>query len=90
MLSGISTPVAALSASSLNRPELVSSDVGFVCGSMDDYRRAFADIGLIEPRRCREKAMLDYHYLRMAEGYVREYEREIAGCARTSSITTTA
>jgi len=71
-------------------PELVSSDVGFVCGSMDDYRRAFADIGLIEPRRCREKAMLDYHYLRMAEGYVREYEREIAGCARTSSITTTA
>ncbi len=70
--------------------ELVSADVGFVCSSMDEYRRAFAGIASIEPRRCREKAMREFHYLRMAEGYVREYESEIAGCARTSSITTTA
>lgn len=70
-------------------PELVSGDVGFVCTTLDDYRRAFASLGGIEPRKCREKAMREYHYLRMARQYIDEYETEI-GCARTSSITTTA
>jgi len=68
----------------------VSDDVGFVCGSMDDYRRAFEALGSIDPQRCREKAMHEYHYLRMAGEYVREYESEIARCGQTSSITTTA
>jgi glycosyltransferase involved in cell wall biosynthesis len=71
-------------------PELVTSDVGFVCSTMDDYRHAFASLDAIEPRDCREKAMRDYHYLRMAREYVAEYETEIGSCAQTSSITTTA
>ncbi len=58
-------------------PELVSEDVGFVCTTRDDYRHAFANLDRIDPRTCREKAMRDYHYHRMAEGYVREYEKEI-------------
>jgi len=70
-------------------PELLSDDTGFVCATMDDYRRAFAEIERINPRACRTKAMRDFHYLRMAKEYLAEYEAEIA-CAQTSSITTTA
>jgi glycosyltransferase involved in cell wall biosynthesis len=71
-------------------PELVTPEVGFVCRSMDDYRHAFAQLTNIDPRRCREKAIRDYHYHRMAADYVREYEIEMTTCAQTSSITTTA
>lgn len=60
--------------------ELISEDVGFVCSSDDQYLAAVANIDRIEPSACRAKAMRDYHYLRMARDYVREYEREIARC----------
>jgi glycosyltransferase involved in cell wall biosynthesis len=59
-------------------PELVSDDVGFVCASMDDYIAAFREIDRISRAACRAKAMRDFHYLRMARAYVREYELEIA------------
>jgi glycosyltransferase involved in cell wall biosynthesis len=71
-------------------PELVSNDVGFVCSTTDDYRRAFENLAGIAPRSCREKAMREYHYLRMAREYISVYESEIAGCVQTSSITTMA
>ncbi len=59
-------------------PELIPADVGFVCASEDDYLAAVANIRRIEPSACRAKAMRDFHYLRMARDYVRQYEREIA------------
>lgn len=59
-------------------PELISSDVGFVCGSDEQYLRAIESIGAIAPSACRAKAMREYHYSRMAEGYVREMAVEIA------------
>jgi hypothetical protein len=40
---------------------------------------AINKIATISPRACREKAMTDYHYLRMAADYVAEYRKELAG-----------
>ena len=58
-------------------PEVISADVGFVCRDMDDYVAAVGKIADISPLTCREKAMKDYHYLRMSADYVVEYENEI-------------
>ena len=58
-------------------PEIITSDVGFVCGDMDDYVAAVGRIAEISPRTCRDKAMRDYHYRRMSADYIVEYEREI-------------
>jgi hypothetical protein len=44
---------------------------------MDDYVSAISKITDISPRACREKAMKDYHYMRMSADYIAEYEREI-------------
>ena len=59
-------------------PEVISSDVGFVCKNDDDYVAAIHSIESISPRACRDKAMREYHYLRMASDYVIEYQKEIA------------
>ncbi len=59
-------------------PEIISPDVGFVCSDRADYLKALESISSISPKACREKAMRDYHYLRMAADYIREYERELA------------
>lgn len=58
-------------------PEIISEDVGFVCRNEQDYRAAIENIADISPRACRDKAMKDYHYLKMATNYVAEYEKEI-------------
>ncbi|MEW6212840.1 MAG: glycosyltransferase [Acidobacteriota bacterium] len=58
-------------------PEIISSDVGFVCRDVSDYLAAFNNIASISPAACRDKAMREYHYLRMAADYVVEYQREI-------------
>jgi len=59
-------------------PELISADVGFVCRNRDELVAAVKFVEEIPPRACREKAMRDFHYLRMAADYVAEYEKEIA------------
>jgi glycosyltransferase involved in cell wall biosynthesis len=58
-------------------PEIVSSEVGFVCTTPQDYVEAIGRIGEISPAACRARAMSEYHYMRMTRDYVREYEREI-------------
>lgn len=70
------TPVVCSAAGAC--PEVISPEVGFVCETDEDYLRAFERVGEISPRACREKAMRDYHYLRMAADYVAEYEKEVA------------
>ncbi len=62
--------------------EIISQDVGFVCSSHEDYLNAINRLHEIDPQRCRDKAMREYHYLKMAAGYVREYEKEIQGGIR--------
>lgn len=59
-------------------PEVISPEVGFVCRDHSDYRRAIDKASEIQPAACREKAMRDYHYRRMATEFVREYEAEVA------------
>lgn len=59
-------------------PELISPDVGFVCANEAEYEYAVEHASDISPRRCRDKALSDYHYLRMAREYVSEYEKEIS------------
>lgn len=58
-------------------PEIISPDVGFVCKDEDDYAAAIQNIASISPNACRNKAMSEYHYLRMAADYVAEYQKEI-------------
>jgi glycosyltransferase involved in cell wall biosynthesis len=67
-------------------PELITTDVGFVCNSWEDYCAAVEKIGKISPARCREKALSEYHYLRMASDYVREYQAEIDGASPAPPI----
>ncbi len=59
-------------------PEIISADVGMVCKDEEEYESAVNRIGSIAPQACREKAMREYHYLRMAADYAVEYEKEIA------------
>jgi hypothetical protein len=47
-----------------------------VCTTEDDYRVAFSRLDEIRPEACREKALRDFHYLRMASDYVVEYQKE--------------
>jgi len=73
LLSG--TPVISSDRGSC--PELITSEVGFVCSDAAAYRRAIENVASISPRACRAKALQDFHYRRMAADYVREYESEL-------------
>lgn len=57
--------------------EIVSSDVGFICRKQSEYIAAVERLNQISFQACREKAMRDFHYLKMAANYVKEYEKEI-------------
>jgi glycosyltransferase involved in cell wall biosynthesis len=66
-------------------PEIISGDVGFVCRTQEDYREAINRIDGISPAACRDRALRDYHYLRMAKDYLKEYEKEIYAYTETRS-----
>jgi glycosyltransferase involved in cell wall biosynthesis len=57
--------------------EIITRDVGFICRYEPDYLNAIRRVSEINPKICREKAMRDFHYLRMAQDYLLEYEKEI-------------
>lgn len=69
------TPVLASPRGSC--PEMVSPDVGFLCATRDDYLLALDRLGAIRPEDCRRRALERFHYLRMARGYIAEYEHEL-------------
>jgi glycosyltransferase involved in cell wall biosynthesis len=69
------TPVIASSNGAC--PEIVTPEVGFVCRSEHDYDNALRHVGEISRRSCREKALRQFHYRRMAADYLREYCAEI-------------
>jgi glycosyltransferase involved in cell wall biosynthesis len=54
-------------------PELITPDVGFICRTRDEYVRAIRSAHEIAPAACRQKAVRDFHYRRMAEQYVEKY-----------------
>lgn len=68
-------------------PEIISPEVGFVCQDEQDYVAAINKVADISPQACRDKAMKDYHYLKMAANYVVEYEKEISGYVDSSGAT---
>ncbi|HEY6352088.1 MAG TPA: glycosyltransferase [Candidatus Angelobacter sp.] len=70
------TPVIASSNGAC--PEIVTPEVGFVCRTEHDYDNALRHVGEIARRSCREKAIRQFHYRRMAADYLREYCAEIA------------
>lgn len=70
------TPVIASSNGAC--PEIVTREVGFVCCSEHDYDNALRYVDGIARRSCREKAIRQFHYQRMAADYLREYYAEIA------------
>ena len=59
-------------------PEIISPEVGFVCRDLREYRQAIEKAAQIQPAACREKALQEYHYHRMAAEFVREYKVELA------------
>ena len=59
-------------------PEIITRDVGFICRYERDYLDALRRLPQISPQTCRNKAMQNFHYLRMAQDYVAEYEKEIS------------
>jgi len=73
MISG--TPV--LSSPSGGCRDLVTSDVGFLCEYPEDWDCAVDRLDGISTKRCREVALEKYHYRRMTDDYLREYQKEI-------------
>jgi glycosyltransferase involved in cell wall biosynthesis len=71
------TPVIAAPMGGI--PEMMSSDIGFLCASEDECVAAVERLDKISPDRCREYAIERFHYLRMARDYVKEFELEIGG-----------
>ena len=65
-------------------PEIVSPETGFVCRDRQDYLDAIDHLGTIQPEACRTRAIRDFHYLRMAGDYVREYLAEARREVRTA------
>jgi glycosyltransferase involved in cell wall biosynthesis len=59
-------------------PEIVTPEVGVVCGTREEMIAAANHLGTIRSDVCRAYAMDRFHYLRMAERYVAEYEKTIA------------
>jgi len=80
------TPVIASSNGAC--PEIVTREVGFVCRSEHDYDNALRHVDEIARRSCREKAIRQFHYQRMAADYLREYCAEIATSQKAVSCPT--
>jgi glycosyltransferase involved in cell wall biosynthesis len=68
--------------------EIISPDVGFVCETEQDYMEAIDRVHQIKPADCREKALRDYHYLRMARDYVEQFKHEISRIPAAAHVTT--
>jgi glycosyltransferase involved in cell wall biosynthesis len=75
MMSG--TPVIASNRGAC--PELITDDTGFVCAEMGDYLRAVDGVGRISTKACRDRAMAEFHYLKMARNYVDQYLVQMTG-----------
>jgi glycosyltransferase involved in cell wall biosynthesis len=73
------TPVIASNRGAM--PELLDPSGGFVCADESDYLNAVENLRQIKPADCRQLALSRFHYLDMAQNYVREYEREIESWA---------
>ncbi|WP_103068975.1 glycosyltransferase [Aquimarina sediminis] len=58
--------------------EIMSKKVGFVCNSEADYHHAINSVKKINPKNCRNYAMNNFHYRKMAEKYVAIYREMVS------------
>ena len=79
------TPVIASDRGAM--PEVLDPLGGFVCGDESDYLNAVANLEQIKPADCRQLALSRFHYLDMAQKYVKEYEREIGSWSTPADTT---
>src|SRR2546422_3331016 len=70
------TPVLGTKRGAL--PEILTPDVGAVCGTLDEMIAAAQNIGTRDPRACRAHAERWFTHLEMAAEYVRMYQALIA------------
>jgi hypothetical protein len=82
MVSG--TPVLATPFGSL--PELIAPQVGAICHSLQEFTEALSDIGRFRPEACREWAIENFSYGRMADRYLELYRRLLAGETLNSGL----
>jgi len=57
--------------------EMICDDVGFICSHENDYIHAINNIDSVSPYKCRDYAMKKYHYMKMTNNYVKEYNKQI-------------
>ena len=69
------TPVIASNRGAM--PEVLDPLGGFICAEESEYLNAVENLDHIKPADCRQLALSRFHYLDMAQKYIREYEREI-------------
>ncbi len=74
MMSG--TPVIASSKGAL--PEIMNPTVGFTCANTEEYEKAIEGIDHIDPKKCRQYGIENFHYLKMAKKYEKAYKEQIA------------
>lgn len=67
------TPVLATPFGSL--PELVGERVGRLCSSEEEFIEAVPQLPTFAAKECRDWALSKFHYLSMAESYVKLYEK---------------
>lgn len=71
------TPVIATPCGSM--PELIDPEIGFMCESDEDFSAAFAQVGSISPKRCREYAAEHFSIEKTTRQYVELYQRILDG-----------
>jgi glycosyltransferase involved in cell wall biosynthesis len=79
------TPVIASRRGAMR--ELLAPAGGFVCAGKSAYLEAVANLDRIKPADCRRLALERFHYLDMARGYVKEYEKEIGSTPQAKART---
>lgn len=57
--------------------EIVNNQVGFVCKNDIDYYQAIENLSTISPAMCHKLAIDQYHYKKMAENFLTEYQLEL-------------
>jgi glycosyltransferase involved in cell wall biosynthesis len=81
------TPVIASSKGAC--PELVTSDVGFTCDTIEDYLAAVTALPAIRPADCRRRAMAEFDYRVMTRHYLAEYGCELGRSGKSNFLKTT-
>ncbi len=60
-------------------PELISPEVGFLCGTDEEFVERIGDIARIDPEACRARVLSGFTHVHMAQAYLALYRRAIAG-----------